>query len=353
MADYFEVFSENFDNIGIVDVYDELVWERRFYEAGYAEIHAPATANNLRMLDIGRVLYKNGAKESMLITALNPAESDGSTTITAYGRFLSFLLKKHIVNGLYELGGNVQDVMRTLVSTVVMNSASEDYIPEFRLGEKTDVKATFSGTVGYGDLHDILTNMAKQTGTGFAIEFNPENHLLYFTCTEGKDRSVDQVENPQVVFSKEYDNITSSADLMIDTTEEVNAVTVRYKGEFGELIINYNPQHKTGREKKEILLSGEPVTYTTEDGQTKMNVAATKAKFLQMAKDSITAISRRFTCNINDNGYKGEYDLGDVITIFKPEWGISRNMRIEKITENATGAGYSLIPAFCEPFPAE
>lgn len=353
MADYFEVFSDNFENIGIVDVYDELVWERRFYEAGYGELHAPATVNNLKLLSVGNVLYKNGAKESMIITAVNSSESDGSTTATAYGRFLSWILKKHIVNGLYELSGNVQDVMRTLVQTVVMNSASEDFIPELRLGDKNKVTATFSGTVGYGDLHDILTNISKQTGVGFAVEFNPENHLLYFTCTEGKDRSVEQEANSQVVFSKEYDNITSSAELMIDTTEEVNAVTVRYKGEYGEIIVSHNPQHKTGREKKEILLSGEPVIYTTENGQTKMNVAATKAKFLQMAKDSISAVFKKFSCSVNDNGYKHEYDLGDVITIFKPEWGISKNMRIEKITENATGAGFSLIPAFCEPFPAE
>lgn len=353
MADYFEVFSDNFENIGIVDIYDELVWERRFYEAGYGEVHAPATANNLNLLENGRILYKNGAKESMLITATDSVESDGSVTVTAYGRFLSWILKKHIVKGLYELSGNVQDVMRMLVQTVVMNSATEDFIPELRLGVKSNVTATFSGTIGYGDLHDILTNISKQTGVGFAIEFNPENHLLYFTCTEGKDRSVGQETNPQIVFSKEYDNITSSAELMIDTTEEVNSVTVRYKGELGELEVNYNPQHKTGREKKEILILGNPVTYTTPEGETKMNVSATRAKFLQTAKDAIVAVSRKFSCSVSDNGYKGEYDLGDLVTIFKPEWRIAKTMRIEKITENATGAGFSLIPAFCEPFPAE
>ena len=69
--------------------------------------------------------------------------------------------------------------------------------------------------------------------------------------------------------------------------------------------------------------------------------------------ETIKAISDEFRCVASTGGYKKEYELGDVVTVFKPEWGVTKNMRLEKVTENTTGAGFEIIPVFGEPFPAE
>ena len=44
------VMDNDFTPQGVIDVYSSLIWERRFYENGYFELHAPATENNIKLL---------------------------------------------------------------------------------------------------------------------------------------------------------------------------------------------------------------------------------------------------------------------------------------------------------------
>lgn len=353
MAEYFEIFSRDIVSLGIVDVYDECVWERRYFEAGYFELHAPSTENNLKLLKRGRFLYKNGSAESGMITAINLTEEDGVGKITVYGRFLSYLLHKHLIKNSYTFDGSAESAMRALVSGVICNSDRDDYIPYIKLGNITGASGVFSGSVDYGDLHDTLSNISQLSGTAFRLRLDPAAKLIYFECYEGKNRSVEQTANPQVVFSGEYDNILSSASISEDETPEVNAVTVRYKGVYGEISVSYNPSNASGANKKEIYVEAEAETVTTSEGITAIDTSSTRAKFLQTAKETIKAVTRDFTCAVSYEGeYKAQYDLGDIVTVYKKEWGIIQNLRIVTLTENTTAAGYEVIPVFGEPYPS-
>lgn len=352
MADIFEVFDSNLNGLGAVDLYDELVWERRYYEAGYAEMHAPATNHNSELLKIGNILYKNGGTEALIITALRENKSDEVESKVAYGRFLSYLLHKHIIRSDFYYGGPVEELMRTLVCETVMNEENDDYIPFVKLGKKSRVTKEYRGYVEYGDLHDTLKKIATETGVSFRIRFDPSEKAAYFECYEGKDRSVMQTENPQVVFSEIYDNILSSAELMTDTTEEITAATARYKGPYGEVSATYNPSGKRGINKKELYIEGDAVTYVDSQGITRLDKAETKKRLMQHAKEAIKAASYDFTCSAGyAAGYKSDYDLGDIVTIYKPDWGVTVHLRIDKITENTTAAGHEVIPVFGTPHP--
>ena len=353
MADVFEVFDKNMNGLGAVDLYDELVWERRYYEAGYAEMHAPATVNNSELLKIGNILYKNGATEAMIITALSENKSESIESKVAYGRFLSSLLHKHIVRSEIYYDGPVEELMRTLVAETVMNKNNDDYISFIRLGKKAGLSKKYSGYIEYGDLHDTLKKLATETDVAFRVRFDPSDKIAYFECYEGKDRSVMQTVNPQVVFSELYDNILSSAELMTDTTEEVTTVTARYKGPYGEVSVTYNPSAKQGVNKKELYIKGDAVTYTDSQGVTHLDKAETRKKLMQQAKEAIKTVRRDFTCSTGyAGGYKTDYDLGDIVTIYKPDWGVTAHLRIDKITENTTAAGYEVIPVFGTPHPS-
>lgn len=351
MGKYFEVFDLNIDSLGIVDVYDEIVWERRYYEAGYFELHAPATENNINLLIENRILYKNGSEESGLITAVFLSEEDGVGKIAVYGRFLSFLLYKHLIKSEFTASGNAETTMRTLVGNVITSTASGDYIKIIKLGEISGAVGTYSAPIGYGDLHDTLSTISMLSGTAFRLRLSPSERLIYFECYEGKNRSIEQTANPQIVFSADYENILSSAQLTRDTTSEVNAATIRYRGEYGEISLEYNPLNLEGIEKKEVYLEEFPKTKLS-GGVTVIDEAATLAEFEKLAKEAIAAPTFDFTCAVSYEGeYKADYDLGDIVTIYKKEWGVTKNLRITTMTENTTAAGYSVIPVFGEPFP--
>lgn len=352
MAEYFEIFSRDIVSLGIVDVFDECVWERRYFEAGYFELHAPATENNLRLLKRGRFLYKNGAEESGMITATTLTEEDGVGKIAVYGRFLSYLLHKHLIKGSYDFDDTAENVMRQLVNAVVCNTSRGDYISFIKLGVSAGTAGAFDGHVDYGDLHDTLSSISKLSGTAFRLRLDPAAKLLYFECYEGKDRSIKQTVNPQVVFSDGDDNILSSATLTEDETPEVNAVTARYNGAYGEVVVNWSPSNASGADKKEVYIEGQAVTRQNSEGVTVLNTAATRAKLLQTAKEALKTLTRDFTCAVSYEGeYKTGFDLGDIVTVYKKAWGVIQHLRIVTLTENTTAAGYEVIPVFGEPYP--
>lgn len=349
MDKYFEVFDLGINSLGIVDVYDEIVWERRYYESGYFELHAPATDNNLKLLAENRILYQNSAEESGLITAIFLSEEDGTGKITVCGRFLSFLLHKRLIKSETVVSGNAETIMRKLVTDVMANNEGFEII---KLGEISKTSGTYSAPIGYGDLHDTLSMISMLSGTAFRLRLSPAEKLIYFECYEGKDRSVNQTENPQIVFSADYDNILSSAQLTRDITPEINAATVRYSGEYGEISLEYNPLKLTGLDKKEIYIDEVPKTKRS-GGTTVIDEEATIAEFTKIAKEAITAPTFDFTCAVSYEGeYRAGYDLGDIVTVYKKEWGITKSLRITTMTENTTAAGYSVIPVFGEPFPS-
>jgi hypothetical protein len=336
---------------GVIDVYSSLIWERRFYESGYMELHAPATDNNIKLLKQGNVLLKEGAEESAVIEFLRTATGESGEEITAVGYFLSRLLYGHVVKNKYSFNGTAEEAMRRLVADTVMNPETDDYIPQVKLGEIKGIGAKADCSIEFTDLEAALGRIAKLSGVGFMLRAEPNSGALIFECFEGKDKSIEQTENPRVIFSEEYDTVLSSAEYTADRTEEVNAVTARYSGEYGEVNVFYNPYGKTGREKREICVFGDCVTRKTESGVV-LDVAATRNKLFKLAREQIKAAAVNFSAAVSFTGnlqYKSSYNLGDIVTC---EWhGMPLNRRIVKITEYYDANGTEIIPDMGEPFP--
>jgi hypothetical protein len=128
------VYDNDFTAQGIVDIQSSVMWERRFYEAGYFEIHTPASENSNALLKQGAYIMRTDALESGVIVYTHAStDTDGSTDISAIGRFLSWLLHGHIVQSTTTYSGNAETIMRTLVENTVMNSETVDYIPDLAL----------------------------------------------------------------------------------------------------------------------------------------------------------------------------------------------------------------------------
>ncbi|MGN0657525.1 MAG: siphovirus ReqiPepy6 Gp37-like family protein [Ruminiclostridium sp.] len=336
---------------GVVDVYSSLIWERRFYESGYMELHAPATDNNIKLLKQKNVLLKEGAEESAVIEYVRTATGESGEEIIVVGYFLSRLLYGHVVKGKYSFSGSAEEAMRQLVAETVMNPEKDDYIPQVKLGEVKGIGAQVNCTIEFIDLEAALGRIAQLSGVGFILRAEPNSGELVFECFEGKDKSIEQTENPRVIFSEEYDTLLSSAEYTADRTVEVNAVTARYSGEYGEVNVFYNPYGKTGREKREICVTGDCVTVKTDEG-VMLDVAATRAKLYGLAREQIKTATVNFSAAVSFTGnlqYKNSYNLGDIVTC---EWhGMPLNRRIIKITEYYDANGTEIIPDMGEPFP--
>ena len=75
------ILDQNFDTLGVVSVFNTLIWDRRYYASGLFELHTPAEFFTL--MNTGRYLYRNDRDELGVIREVNFAR-DAKGTRTAY-----------------------------------------------------------------------------------------------------------------------------------------------------------------------------------------------------------------------------------------------------------------------------
>ena len=351
------VYDKNIEPLGIIDTQNSLLWERRFYEAGYFEIHLPPTGDNNAIAETKNYIMRTDAQESGVVLYVSKTTaSDGTTDVTVIGRFLSYLLHGHIVRSSVTYTGNAEDIMRQLVDDVCISGAESDIIDGLRLGAHSGSENTVTVRLEYPDLHDALREIARLSGVGFIIELDPNTGALVFSCRAGKDSSAGQTENPQVIFSPEYDSIVGGVSAVNDNSSTVNAVTMRYSGEFGEVVTRYDPAGKTGTELHEICVTTDQCRTRTVEGVTVLDVPGTIALLQALAPQYITPERYEVAASVSRSGsyeYKKDYDIGDIVTVQYEPFGITLDRRIHKIQENYSEIGIETVPVLGDIYPSE
>ena len=340
----FEILNASGQSVGDIDEFN-YIWNRKYFEAGDFEIDAPATQINIDCLIAKNIVLKPGAVESGKIYSVRSnTDENGDRRITAAGRFLSYMLKKHSIKYNFSFNGNAAQAMRILVDKTVISGAADDIIDDLIITED-DTTATFEGVIKkYTDLYDALVAIAYASGVGFKIAYDVDQAKYIFSCYEAADRSIDQTVNPVVEFSEEYDNIGQS-EYNIDTDAEVNAVIAEYNGNMGNVVVTYNPTGATGKDKREIHITGDCVTqkaYRVKgDGSLEeydvVDLVETQKSLLALAKAAITGSAESFTGDINTAVtsyiYKTDYDIGDIVTVTNLKIGKTITQRITEICE--------------------
>lgn len=318
-------------------------------------MHAPATPNNIELLKIDNIICRADAQEGGIIKYVAKSSDGISEKIVAIGYFLSYLLGGHIVKETFAASGSAENAIRQLISRTVLDKNSDDYLPSIKLGSASGITATVPAiTIEYEDLLEALARISTLSGVGYRLRPDLNSGTMIFECYEPKDRSVAQTENPQIIFSEKYETILSAPSSVKDDTQTVNAVCARYSGEYGEVVVNYNPSNASGSKKKETVISGLPITYTNAEGNIVLDVAATRASLLNDAKKAIKEEINSFSCSAEYAGnieYKNSYDLGDVVTVEHEPWQISHNLRIHRITEVYEAAGTKIYPETGQIWP--
>jgi len=246
--------------------------------------------------------------------------------------------------------------MRDLVNKFAIAPTNKK-IPYLELGILNGFAETFECYTNYENMHDYLSALARVSNIGFRVRFDSENLKLIFETYQGTDRSINQTVNPQVIFSQEYDNL-SACEYTKDTTTEINVVIARYSGTMGEVTVEVGTA--TGFERKEKYVEGDCVTTThffqDSNGDFQsfevINVAETEKALTALAEQSLLEEVENFEGEIDfEQGYKTDYDLGDIVTIVNDRWGKNISTRIYEVQEVYDENGIKVIPIFGVPSP--
>lgn len=208
-------------------------------------------------------------------------------------------------------------------------------------------RATFQVT--YKSVLSSIQKLAKSSNIGFRIRPDFNNKQMVFETYKGLDRTINQAERNRVIFSETYGNISDATF----TRNSTNYKTKVYVGGEGEgdarTIVPVG-----GGEGFDLHEEFYGVTDVSSEGITQAEYigALTQKGLERLEYDSMI---ESFECKTDANAnfvYKQNYDLGDVVTIRKADWGIATNLKITELTEVYEYGSMTVSPTFGNPLPS-
>ena len=355
---------------GIVDTAKSVIWHAVYYGVGDFEIYAPATPAHLDLLQTGRYVTRPDSDEVGCIerVELRQNPQDGSM-LTASGRFAKSILdRRHIYKmlSLYQntatiLRGNVEAAVRQVVSDNAIACGFDaarniDILTLGRLCGDAAVIVDENGKpsqkqVSYDNLLTYTDGVLQEYGLGAKILLDKETKKLQYLIYRGADRSADNTDgNAPVIFSREYDNLTSST-YTVDIAQVKNAVLIGGAGEGLERFYTLYQPYMSGIFRRETWVDASRISkkYKDDNGEEKeYNSVEYDLMLKEEGKQKLatTQVEETFDGEINTTfgawRLNRDYNLGDVVTVQDNRIGKYADVRITEITEVQDENGYSI-----------
>lgn len=343
------ILNSDFEEIGIIDVYNSLIWTTRYYDSGDFELYLPASVKALELLTSGKYVARDETARVMVIEKIEiTTDAQEGNFITASGRSLESILSRRIVLSQTNLNSTLQEGIYRLVDENAANPTTTiRQIPNLTLASPPlETSETITMQVTYDNLQDKVTELCKTYGIGWKIE-RSENNLI-FSLYRGLDRSENQSENAPVTFSPEYDNLINS-NYHYDATNFKNAALVAGEGEGTARKTWGINRTAAGFDRYEVFVDAKDVSSNEGAiGITDYYLLLEQKGLEKLAEHTPTYA---FEGEIDPNLqyiYGVDYSIGDIVQV-ENEYGIAATARIIEVIESWSAAdGYAAIPTFEE-----
>lgn len=335
------IYDRELNRKGIIENQTSIIWTRKYYEPGNFEIHAPITKENLSLLSKGNLISKKDGIEAGVIESVENSENSQLNEITVKGRFLSSYLDRRLIKQTFTFNGFVEVAMRNLINYV-------DSIPLLELGTLNNFNETVTFQATMKNLLSIITKLSKTSLIGYRIVPDYVNKQLKFETYKGVDRTSSQNISNRVIFTESYNNLNQATyrwnDQLLKTL-----VIVGGEGE-GANRKYINVGGGSGLDLRELFVDARDISSDNMTTQEYDN--ALRQRGLEALSTNIIAESFEYETNAAINFIYGiHYDLGDIVTVNKKDWGIKINQRITEVQEIYESGGVIVAPTLGDPLP--
>ena len=367
MIEYIEVRGSDTNIIGIVDTASSVIWHSIYFGVGVFEIHAQATPEILALLTAGRYVTRPDNDDVGVIEKIVvPENATDGATITASGRFVKSLLDRRII---YQLMGNsnkatiLRGNVETAVREVVKNNAiacpfdSNRNIALLTLGDVAGIDLRIVDANGNAaDKQVSYENLLTYTDGvleeyGLSAKCVLRGGAFAYTVYNGADRSANNTDgNAPVVFSTEYDNLTSSEYTYDDSTAR-NVALIGGEGEGVDRFYSLIATTESDLQRREIFVDASSISKTYKDDNDEEQTytdAVYKTMLDAKGKQDIAPLVITETFNgvldATNGNYKfgRDFALGDIVTVQSNRLGKYINVRIREALEYQDGNGYTV-----------
>lgn len=357
-----EVMNSSLESIGIIDIFESLIWTERYCGAGEFEFYAPYTEDDLNLLQPGNYLSVLESKQVMIVEKIRiETNTESGNHLVVSGRSLESLLERRIIWVQTSVSGNVQNAIKKLltenaISPDAAHGGSSRAIPGLIFVASTDqtvTSLTMESAQFTGDnLYDAIEAICEVFGLGFRITISGSN--MRFQLYNGKNRSytnldgTDQVTNPWVIFSPEFDSLLSS-DYSFSTEQLKTVALVAGEGEGTDrkrAVISVSDA--SGLDRRELFVDARDISST--DGEETIDISVytqmLEARGLErLAEHTIETDFDADIGTVNPYEYGSDFELGDIVQI-ENEHGVQSRVRVSEFIYSEGTSGLECHPTF-------
>lgn len=208
------ILDTDFVSIDIIDTFDSLIWTDRYNEYGDFELVMSVEHSHFDSIKENHYIWMKESEHCMIIETISiNTDVEKGNSLVISGRSLESILDRRIVWVQTTLTGNFQNGIETLLNDAIISPSIVDRkIDNFIFEPSTDpyvTDLTINTQITGDSIYDVVKTFCKLYDIGFKIVLNDNNQLV-FSLYFGKDRSYDQIENPYVVFSPEFENVLNT-----------------------------------------------------------------------------------------------------------------------------------------------
>lgn len=361
------ILDKKYQSMSLVDKFKSFIWADRYVGYGDFELYIPASTGMIEKFHHDDYLWIAESERLMIVESINlETDAEEGDYLIVSGRSLESILTRRIIWGMTVLTGNFQDGIKTLLErNVISPSIEARKIPGFRFKASTDPRIT-SLTIEaqyFGEnLYDEIEKLCIDRNLGFKV-LPTDDGGFEFSLYFGIDRSYNQEENPWVVFSPKYENLTAS-NYQSSKVDFKNATLVGGEGDGYERdTIEVTSDSSSGLDRRETFTDASGVTKDTagienddtlsEEEKQEAIEAITNKYYEELSQKgsedlSATKITDSFDGEIDATFqfvYGSDFHLGDIVQIVN-EYGMDACSRVSEVVISHDENGKTIIPTF-------
>lgn len=372
----FLVLDKNYDAIAMIDTFTSAIWTVRYNEAGDFELYTPVRLDYIQAMQIGNYIWSRESDRYMVIETIEiDTDSEDSHQLIVTGRSLESILERRVVINSETITGKLQDVIIKIIQNEVINSGNTRKIPGFAVKASTDSRITSIGEVEVSargkNLYDIVCSLCQEYKIGWRV-LPKGSGGFEFELYSGTDRSYDQNTNPYVVFSPNFENLTSSnyiksyksyknAVYAVGTYQKEVTINNRYQDSNGEWVDNTQTTYEeteitawgfsednepSGLSRREIFLDNGGVNDGEQGGTAeKWNTVNKQKGLTELSGHQTTTAFEGELEATRQYVYGQDFFIGDIAQI-QNEYGITGTVYISEIVFSEDANGKTVTPTF-------
>lgn len=341
------ILSPALDLQGEVDNYLSLTFCRSYHLPGKFQLVTNCKVQNTDKLNINSLIMVGADKYKTGIIRHKEIKSNdrGEEILTVKGYTLGVITQQRIT---IPPADNAQDVIEANAETVMKHyvqrnckDISEMEFPMLVIAGNKNRGPVVKWQSRYKNLGEEIEQISSLTGLGWHIYPDFEQKKWIFNIYNGRDFSVNQKTNPPVIFSPEFENISSQ-----EYTESLigygNYAIVAGQGEGAEREIAMVGDDDTGLDKHVIFVDARDIKNSadlSERGKVKL---AEHKRIISLQSEILTK---------GPFEYEKDWDVGDIVTVQNKDWNITMDTRITEVEEIYEAGGFKLNVTFGKNTP--